>query len=242
MTRPLIGITGCADHSSRPPNTPIIALARTYVRAVSLARGAPVIIPPHLGELALRSAFERIDGLILSGGGDIHPSSFGEEDRGLLWRVDQKRDRTELTLARWALSKRLPVLAICRGLQTLNVAAGGTLIQDIPTEVPGALSHSGVAGRPLAEVSHAVRIEPDSRLADLIGARDVGVNSAHHQAANAVGNELAVVARAPDGIIEGLEARHHPSCIGVQWHPEVMLGSTPTMRRLFEGLIEAAYM
>jgi putative glutamine amidotransferase len=205
-----------------------------------MSGGTPVIIPPYLEGPPLRSAFEGIAGLLLSGGGDIHPSSFGERECGLLWRIDRRRDHAELSLARWALEEGCPVLAICRGIQTLNVAAGGSLIQDIPTQVPDALAHSSIAGRPLPDIAHQVSVNPHSRLAELIGAGDVGVNSAHHQAVKSVGDGLLAVARAPDSVIEGLEAPAHPFCIGVQWHPEAMVESTPIMRRLFEGLIQAA--
>lgn len=240
MSLPVIGITGRTDQSARPPNIFLFSISRTYVQAVELGGGAPVIIPPHLEEAELRAIFERLDGLLLSGGGDIQPSFFGEEDSGLLWLVDERRDRLELALARWALAEELPLLAICRGHQVLNVAAGGTLIQDIPTSVPGALNHSTVAGRPKSSVAHMVEVTTGSRLAALIGAGDLGVNSAHHQAVKAVGDGLIVTARAPDGIIEGLEIADHPFCVGVQWHPEVMVESQPAMRRLFEGLAEAA--
>jgi len=240
MSLPIIGITGYADRSARPPNISTFALARTYVRAVVSGGGAPLILPPYLERSLLRAAFDGIDGLILSGGGDIHPSAFGQEDRGLLWRVDRKRDEAELSLAGWALTEGLPVLAICRGIQALNVAGGGTLIQDIPTEVPNALSHSCVAGRPLPKIAHTVDVKPDTRLAALIGDGPVDVNSAHHQAAEVVRENLVITARAPDGVIEGLEAPDHPFCIGVQWHPEVMIETAPRMRRLFEGLVEAA--
>lgn len=240
MNPPIIGITGYADQSARPPNIPIFALARTYVRAVTLAGGAPVILPPYLSETQLRGIVDGLQGLILSGGGDVHPSRFGKKDAGLLWRVDQERDRTDLALAAWALDSDLPLLAICRGVQVLNVAAGGTLIQDIPTQLPHALSHSCVAGRPLPDVAHDVHIKAETRLADLVGSGLLGVNSAHHQAVDEVGTGLIVTARASDDVIEGLEAPAHRFCIGVQWHPEAMVDSTPPMRRLFEGLIEAA--
>jgi len=241
MACPIIGITGYADQSVRPPNIETFAVTRTYVQAVSLGGGAAVVIPPHLDEAALRGAFDAIDGVILSGGGDIHPSLFGEPDGGLLWRVDRKRDRAELALARWALDEGRPVLAICRGIQVLNVAAGGTLVQDIPTEVPDALTHSAIAGRPTADIVHTVHVDEGNRLAALIGPGEVGVNSAHHQAAKAVGEGLVVTAHAPDGVIEGLEAPDHPFCIGVQWHPEAMVETSPAMRRLFTSLIQATH-
>jgi putative glutamine amidotransferase len=239
VSQPIIGITGRTEQAARLPGSPLFAVAQVYVRAVALGGGAPLIIPPHLEEAGLRAIFERLDGLLLSGGGDIKPALFGEEDGGLLWQVDEQRDRAELALARWALTERLPLLAICRGIQILNVAAGGTLVQDIPTQVPGTLSHSAVL-RPLSQIAHTVEIVAGSRLAGLVGAGEVEVNSAHHQAVKSVGTGLVVTAHAPDGIIEGLEAPDHPFCVGVQWHPEVMAENHPEMRRLFAGLVEAA--
>lgn len=240
MSAPVIGITGYADRSDRPPNVATFASARTYVWAVASNGGAPVILPPYVDRALAGSIFDTISGLILSGGGDIHPLHFGDEDQGLLWRVDRRRDETELALAQWALAEGLPTLAICRGHQVLNVAAGGTLIQDIPTNTPKALAHSGVTGRPVSDVAHEVIIERDTRLASLLGAGSVGVNSAHHQAVKGVGEHLVVAARAPDGVVESLEAPGHRFCVGVQWHPEVMIQDVPRMNRLFAGLVEAA--
>ncbi len=239
MTFPLIGITSRAEQGACPSNPFLYAVAQSYVRAVELCQGAPLIIPPHLEQDHLRAIFERLDGLLLSGGGDIEPTLFGEQTSGLLWQVDGQRDRTELALARWALTEKLPLLAICRGIQVLNVAAGGTLIQDIPTQVPGALAHNA-ALRPLEQIAHTVEIATGSRLAGLVESDEMAVNSAHHQAVKTIGAGLVVVARAPDGIIEGLEASNHPFCVGVQWHPEVLVEDRPEMRRLFEGLIESA--
>jgi putative glutamine amidotransferase len=240
MSLPVIGITGCTDQSARPPNIALFSVSQTYVRAVLMGKGAPVIIPPYLEEAELHAIFEGLDGLLLSGGGDILPALYGEEASGLLWVVDEQRDRTELTLARWALADGLPLLAICRGMQVLNVAAGGTLIQDIPTQVPNCLTHSGVAGRPKDSIAHTVEVTRDTQLATLVGAGQLGVNSSHHQAVKDMGTGLVVTARASDGIIEGLELPDHPFCIGVQWHPEAMVESYPVMRRLFGGLAKAS--
>jgi putative glutamine amidotransferase len=240
MPRPLIGITGHTDQSARPPNQALFAVTHSYVRAVERGGGASVIIPPYLELPALRAVFDHLDGLLVSGGGDIHPAYFDEEDSGLLWLVDEGRDRSELTLARWSLAEKLPLLAICRGHQVLNVAAGGTLIQDIPASVPGALTHTTIAGRPKDSIAHPVEVTPGTRLAALVGAGELGVNSAHHQAVKKVGDGLIVTARAPDGTIEGLESPTHPFCVGVQWHPEVMIESQPVMCHLFVGLTETA--
>jgi len=240
MSIPVIGITGRVDQSARPPNLALFSTSQPYVRAVEMSGGAPVVLPPHLKEANLHAILEHLDGLVLSGGGDIQPALFGEEDNGLLWLVDERRDRAELALARWALAEDLPLLAICRGAQVLNVAAGGTLILDIPTQIPNALTHSTVGGQPLDAVAHTVEVAAASRLAALVGAGELGVNSAHHQAVKAVGEGLSVSARAADGVVEGLEAPAHPFCVGVQWHPEVMVERHPVMRSLFAGLVEAA--
>lgn len=237
---PVIGVTGYADRRESPPQTPTFSLARSYAWAVLSSRGAPVILPPHLERPALRAVFDRLDGLLLSGGGDVAPSFYGEEDGGALGRVDERRDRTELALARWALAGEMPLLAVCRGIQILNVAAHGTLVQDILTELPDALDHRSVEGRPPYEIAHTVNVTAGSLLASLVGAGALDVNSAHHQAVKDVGTDLVVTARAPDGVIEGLEAPHLPFCLGVQWHPEAMVGDCPAMRRLFEGFISAA--
>lgn len=240
MNPPIIGITGRVERSARPPNISLYAIAQNYVRATAAGGGAAVVIPLSLEDARLRAVFEGLDGLILSGGGDVHPSAFGEEDSGLLWRVNELRDRTELALARWALEEGLPLLAICRGAQVLNVAAGGTLIQDIPTRMPDALSHSSVAGKPVGDIAHTVEVMAGGRLAEVVGAGELGVNSAHHQAIKDIGAGLVISARAPDGVIEGIEAPDHPFCIGVQWHPEAMFESHPVMRCLFEALVEAS--
>lgn len=240
MSHPLIGIAGRNDRSARPPHIDLFSISHEYVHAVALGGGAPVIIPPYLEETTLRAVFDRLDGLVLSGGGDVSPTEYGEQDGGLLWSVDEQRDRSELLLARWAVAEARPLLAICRGIQVLNVATGGKLIQDIPTQVPDALTHSTLAGRPLPDIVHTVKVTAKSRLASLVGSGALEVNSAHHQAVETAGEGLCITARAPDGVIEGLEAPDHPFCLGVQWHPEVMVDPVPKMRHLFEGLIEAA--
>lgn len=237
---PVIGITGYAQSEKTASEAPRFTLAQSYVQAVLVVGGAPMILPAHLDGSPLRSICERLDGLILSGGGDVHPSFFGEKDGGALRSVDERRDRTELALSRWAMAHDLPLLAICRGIQVLNIAAGGTLIQDIPTEVTDALEHSSVEDRLKFEVAHTVEVIPTTLLASVIGPGNLGVNSSHHQAVKDVGAGLIVTAQAPDGVIEGLEAPDLSFCIGVQWHPEVLEERQFVMRRLFKALVSAA--
>ncbi|MEA3377412.1 MAG: gamma-glutamyl-gamma-aminobutyrate hydrolase family protein [Chloroflexota bacterium] len=237
---PIIGITGYAESHETASEAPTFVLAQSYVQAVLDAGGAPIILPAHLDRPALRSICERVDGLILSGGGDVHPSFFGQKDGGALSSVDEGRDRTELALARWAMAQDVPLLAICRGIQVLNIAAGGTLIQDIAAGVEDALEHSSVGRQVKSEIAHTVEVSADTRLASLVGSGTLDVNSFHNQAVQAVGEGLVVTARAPDGVIEGLEAPGLSFCIGVQWHPERLVEGHPAMRRLFEALVAAA--
>ena len=240
MTIPIIGISGRFENTQDLQSVPMFSLARTYVRAVAQSGGAPLIIPPHIPQDQVRVIFERIDGLLISGGGDIAPKFYREIDSGLLWRIDEQRDETELSLARWAMSERLPVLGICRGIQVLNVAAGGTLVQDITTTVGTDITHSHVDGNSMSRISHTVEIEADNRLAGIIGAGELAVNSAHHQAVKGLGEDLIITARAPDGVIEGIESPEHPFYLGVQWHPETLVEGHPEMRELFAALVKAS--
>jgi putative glutamine amidotransferase len=177
---------------------------------------------------------------MLSGGTDVDPEIFGEVPHTALGRVDGPRDPFEITLAREAVRRDLPILGICRGLQVLNVAMGGTLIQDIPSDVPGAATHE--AGENRVEIAHEVIIEPGSRLAQLLGATRVGVNSFHHQAAKRIGEGLMVSATSPmDGIVEGLEMPGRTFVVAVQWHPENFWRTSPVFDGLFTGFVEAAH-
>jgi putative glutamine amidotransferase len=198
----------------------------------------PIPFPFDLEIDALGRLFDQLDGLLLAGGGDIDPRHYGAEPSPFLRDVDPARDRTELTLARWALERDKPILGICRGLQVINVALGGTLIQDIAAEVAGALPHDlpdGSAG----DMAHRAEIEPGSTLQRIARAGIPEVNSSHHQAVQRAAAGLRVTARAPDGVIEALEAPGLRYALAVQWHPE-RLPSRPESRRLFAGLTRAA--
>ena len=181
----------------------------------------------------------RCDGLLLTGGDDVDPALFGEPPHPAYEPAEPGRDAFELALIAQALAADLPVFAICRGLQVLNVAAGGTLIQDIPTEPGRFESHS--LGPP-TRIAHPVAVVAGSRLAGLLGGRASGgfcdVNSRHHQAIRTLGSGLTVTATAPDGIVEGVESPAHRFCVGVQWHPESFY-RTGEFGALFRGFVEA---
>ncbi len=233
---PLIGITTHPSSAGADPADQFPA-QQAYVDAVARAGGLPVVIPLGLGEHTLRALFTRLDGLLLSGGGDIDPGLFGAPPIDGLRSLDPLRDSLEIQLARWAVEDEKPVFGICRGLQAINVAMGGSLIQDIPSQYAGALDHDG-PGRPAAQLAHPIRIESESTLARLLGAATLDVNSSHHQAVLDLAPGWRATALAPDGIVEAIEWDSHPFALGVQWHPERLPQRTDSVR-LFEAFIHA---
>ena len=218
-------------------------IGRKYVDAIETAGGIPLMVPHNLGGDSLRVLFDRLDGLLLSGGGDIDPAIYGEEPHPDVDGISADRDRVELALARWAVDQHKPLLAICRGVQVLNVALGGTLVQDIPSQVADALPHRfDEKTTPRGYLAHSVSIEPDSLLRAVIHSTAASVNSWHHQSLKQVADPLRVVAESPDGIIEAVEVPGQRFVLGVQWHPEWLFETQPEMLRLFTALIEAASM
>jgi putative glutamine amidotransferase len=239
--RPLIGITAFETKHLRPPHAPLYATGQRYVQAIEDAGGLPVILSPALTNETLRAVFDRLDGLLLSGGGDIDPAIYGEEPHATIWGLDMNRDRAELAMAKWAAEAQTPLLCICRGTQVLNVALGGTLVQDIAAMVPDALTHMyDEEIMPREAVAHPVSVETNSLLASLIQDSHAEVNSWHHQAIKRVANDLKVTALSPDGIVEAIELPGHRFALGVQWHPEWLYQQQPEMARLFKGLVKAA--
>lgn len=239
MSAPLVGITGWKSDPYGPLARYTYNLGENYIRGVRAAGGLPVAIPLLLEETELHELFARLDGLLLSGGGDIDPAIFGQPRHRATHSVNDERDRAELALARWALEEDKPVLAICRGIQVVNVAAGGTLIQDIPTQIPGAIVHRYSDDTPRDFVAHTVHVEEGTRLAGILGATEVPVNSWHHQSCDEPGRGIVYTAWSPDGVVEGTEVLAHRFAVCVQWHPEEMFHNRPDMLALFRALVRA---
>lgn len=228
---PLIGIS--TYHRDGTP--PVFSLPCTYVDAVRRAGGVPLLLPP--GEADAVPLLDRLDGLVLAGGGDLDPSHYGADGHETIYMVCAERDRTEMDLIRAALLRpRLPVLCICRGAQVLNVVAGGTLHVHVPAVYGESVEHRAA---PRLPTRHPVRLAEASRLTAILGAAEVEVCSWHHQAIDTLGTGLAAVAWATDGVVEAVEHEVHPWCLGVQWHPEMQPGEAPH-ERLFENLVGAA--
>ena len=210
-----------------------------YSQCVFEAGGMPLFFPPLPSPEFFEQALSLIDGLVLTGGADIHPSYFGEEIGGPVILSPNERTEFDIHLFQTSLKAGKPILAICHGMQILNVALGGTLIQDIPSQLPGSLLHR--VEKDSVPARHKVTIEAGSRLANCMkGMVEFEVSSIHHQAVKTLGKNLQVSARAPDGIVEGVELPDHPKVIGIQWHPEKDPQSEAS-RRLFQALVEMAW-
>jgi putative glutamine amidotransferase len=232
VTRPPIALT---SSYSRDPDAGF-ELHTSYVRSVEQAGGLPLIVAPGLPADA-QPLLDCVRGLILTGGSDVDPALFGEAPHPALGRVIPERDAFEIALCREALRRDMPVLAICRGQQVLNVALGGTLYQDIASQLPGALEHRTDTKR--WETAHDVDLLPGTRLREILGEERIAVNSFHHQTVKQVAPGLSVAARSPaDGVSEGLESHAHRFVIAVQWHPEDFFGHSSTFEPLFAALVE----
>ena len=220
----------------------IFSLRDDYVRAVETAGGLPFVLAPGKPEDAPALAAEyldRVQALLLSGGADIDPALYGEARHPTVKRVYPERDAFELALCREALRRDMPILAICRGHQLLNVATGGTLVQDIASQVKAAAVHDPDQER--WERCHDVALLPGTRLREILGQERVAVNSFHHQAVKVMGQGLVLSARGcDDGVIEGMEMPDRKFVIGVQWHPESFWDRPPGFQPLFQALVNAA--
>ncbi len=238
MRRPLIGVTcgprydnGRLFYGSPP----------AYLESVERAGGLPVLIAPTHDLEVLRGLYERVDGVLIAGGGDVDPAEYGMESSDLVSSVHPARDFTELNITRWAAADDKPLFGICRGCQVANVALGGTLYRDILTEYPhnNGIDHDLWGKFPRHHVAHTVAIKPSTRLAAVVGESTPPVNSMHHQAVRNLPSNLIVSATSPDGVIEGIEIPDARFFVGVQWHPEELTEYSEPMRRLFKAFVDA---
>lgn len=240
--RPLIGVTTSevrrsdkrTDHGEPPQRE--MTLGLSYLRAIELAGGLPVVLPP-LGADAIPALLERLDGVCLSGGPDLHPGGYHHEPHPELGPVWPWLDAFEIELARAADDRGMPILGICRGAQALNVVRGGTLHQHLPDVTNGTVEHRQTA--PGRRTTHEVVLQPDTALARILGGEAAAVNSFHHQAVDSLGAGLVAVAHAPDGVVEAIEATDRLHYRGVQWHAETLV-DRPAHLSLFAGLVAAA--
>lgn len=236
-------IIGCTTYRKSVPQAhpiDVFGLMPSYTEAIIAAGGIPVLIPMGLSESDLEVLASRLDGVVLPGGGDVDPASYNGHSNGAVNGVDLERDRVEFYMARSAVSSNKPILAICRGLQVMNVALGGTLWEDIGSQVPGAITHDMPNSLPRNHLSHTISIAASSQLARHYQKQQGWVNSIHHQSIRDLAPELQISASAPDGIIEAVEIEEHPFALGVQWHPESLIHDDEHMLKLFQGLVRAS--
>jgi putative glutamine amidotransferase len=239
--KPLIGITPDLDPGDRDPNKrgePTYFLRARYIKAIEDLGGVPVILPLARDRKVRRQILRGLQGLLLTGSGpDLPPKLYGERQKFEYRLVSRPRYEFELDMARLAAESKLPVLGICGGMQAINVAFGGSLIQDIPSQVSTALPHRGARATHFA---HRVRVTPKTLLHRIVKQPAIRVNSSHHQSVKRVAPAFVASATAPDGVIEAIEARSHPFLLGVQWHPEFLYDHDEVQRRLFRAFLRAA--
>ncbi len=243
MMRPIIGITpdftDGVRKDSRSQSEPTYFLRARYVDAIKDLGGIPFVLPITDDPKLQADLLRRIDGLLITGSGpDLDPRLYGEHRKARFKIMSRQRSAFELDLAKKAMKLDRPILGICGGLQLLNVAMGGSLIQDIASQVPGALTHRQETAA--TRVSHPVRITRGTRLHQILRTEGLKVNSSHHQALKKTAPGWVVNAVSPDGIIEGLESPRHRFAIGVQWHPEFLYRKDEASRRLFRAFLKEA--
>jgi gamma-glutamyl-gamma-aminobutyrate hydrolase PuuD len=237
MAAPIIGVTTSSERTNKGVDRAFVNAA--YVRAIERAGGVPVLLTPYHSPTAIARFCTLIDGLLLTGGGDIDPVRFGEEPHPKTDLISTERDELELQrVTRQAIDTGLPLLAICRGLQVLNVALDGTLHQHVPDVFGESIAHSQPGAR--SDRTHDVSVEPGSLLASLAKSERLRVNSFHHQAIKDLGDGLKPVAWADDKVVEAVELPGARGLVlGVQWHPEELVNDDPAALRLFQALISA---
>lgn len=240
--RPVIGIPTQTLEAEAGRLPACWIMSQRYVQVLRSVGAVPWLIPllPDDPD-TLREIFDRIDGLFLTGGVDVDPPNYGEPRHNFCGLSDPPRDQVELMFIRWALATHKPILAVCRGVQIINVALGGTLYQDVATQVQPSMKHDYFPTKENPHcrhyIAHGIEVAPNTRLSKILGGSRAAVNSMHHQAIKTVAPGLVVNSYAPDGVIEGLEGTNGQFMIGVQWHPEELTESDPGMKRLFTSFI-----
>jgi putative glutamine amidotransferase len=239
MRKPLIGIT--AYEFIRPEGWLYDVCYRANSKAIEHAGGLPVLIPASMSSETLRGIYERVDAVLLPGGGDVDPARYtSETQHSTVGGIDAKRDNAELLMTQWAVEEDRPVFGICRGIQVMNVALGGTLIQDIPSATHTQLTHDTPHTEPRSTLLHEVEIESNSKLASILGTTHIPVNSLHHQAIATPSPAIRITAHAPDGIPEAMELPGKTFAMAVQWHPEDLVNNDERMQKLFDAFVAAA--
>lgn len=235
MSKPLIGLT--TTYIPRKSHPDVYAANQPYVEAISQAGGIPILIPNNLTQDDQDRLLSKVDGILFTGGYDIDPACYGHPYHPLAGKVDHDRDQLEIHLVKSMAQTGKPFFGICRGLQVINVALGGSLYEHLPDQLPGNM-HLENHDKPRNFLAHSVKIVPDSVLSHILSSGELGVNSLHHQGVNQVSPDLQVTAAAPDGLVEGCELPGHPFAVAVQWHPEE-LREHAGMRRLFRAFVQA---
>lgn len=236
LIRPLIGIT--SSISQNKTGSTLCEVGQAYVHAIRRAGGLPMVIPVGVNLAELDALIGRLDGVLFTGGGDIGPQYFEGQAHPKVYGVNSERDQLEFTLLKLALQADLPLLAICRGIQVLNVGLGGSLYTHIQDQLPKAIKHDWYPDYPRHKLAHPISIPNGSKLHTIFGAEEVPVNSLHHQGIARIGQGLKVTATAPDRLVEAVEVKDARFALGVQWHPEC-LPEAPAMQALFRAFIEA---
>ena len=225
--KPIVGVTSSFDWEKK-----VFTLPSSYICAVEEAGGVPVLLPPSM-KADFEILLESVDGVILTGGVDVDPVVYGEAPIPMMGKIDPLRDHFEISLARRVLEVEKPLLAICRGIQVLNVAAGGTLYQDINGQIDDSFKHNQKA--PTQHPTHKVRVKTGSRLHGIFKKKELMVNSFHHQAVKNLGRQFLATAWSDDGVVEAMESEDNIFVLGVQWHPERMIEGE--MIKIFEAFI-----
>ncbi len=240
--KPIIGVTpdfNAGDRKDMGGKEPTYFLRARYTKAIEDAGGIPFILPLLPERQAWRRIVSQVDGLLITGSGsDLAPETYGEKQRYKFTRMSSARAILELGISKIAYQADVPMLGICGGMQSINVALGGTLFQDINSQLNTSISHQPTYSA--TKIAHAIQIEPRSLLRRIAGKATIQVNSSHHQSVKDVPSCLFTTAVSPDGIIEAIEAPNKQFLLGVQWHPEFLYERHPIQKKLFQALIRAA--